>query len=166
MRVAIVYNQPKPCSPQEHWLSRSRSEGTVIRRTFQDASEYDVIQETQQIEGFLRESGYEVVLHAVDDPGGLWTFLERQQPDLIFNCCESLRGNARMEMNIAAVFEILGIPFTGSPALTLGMALNKSVAKALFASYGVRTAPWAVVSPQSGEDCAHKLNYPLIVKPV
>lgn len=137
-----------------------------MEETFQDASEYDVLQEAQRIEGFLRESGYEVVLHGVDDPRGLWTFLEREQPTLIFNCCESLRGNARMEMNVAAIFEILDIPFTGSPALTLGMALNKGVAKALFASHGVPTPPWTVVSPTSGVDRADNLNYPLIVKPI
>jgi D-alanine-D-alanine ligase len=166
MRVAIVYNQPNPCSPRNHWLSRSRSEGTIIAETFQDASEYDVLLEVQLIEGFLRESGHEVVLHGVDDPGGLWTFLERQRPALIFNCCESLRGNARLEMNVAAIFEILDIPFTGSPALTLGMALNKGIAKALFAAHGVPTPPWTVVSPTSGADRADCLSYPLIVKPV
>src|SRR5580658_2076709 len=102
MRIAIVYNEPKPSTPQEHWLSRSSSEGTVVAENFADASEYGVLQETQLIEGFLREGGYETVLFAADDPLGLTEFLARERPDLIFNCCESFRGNAALEMNVAA----------------------------------------------------------------
>jgi D-alanine-D-alanine ligase len=166
MRIAIVYNEPKPSTPQEHWLSRSSSEGTIVAETFTDASEYGVLQETQLIEGFLRDGGYETMLYAADDPSGLVEFLTRERPDLIFNCCETFRGDSRLEMNVAAIFEILGIPFTGSPALTLGMALDKSVAKAMFVSHGVPTPPWAVISPHDGWAGAGRLRFPVIVKPL
>jgi D-alanine-D-alanine ligase len=166
MRIAIVYNEPQPSTPQEHWLARSSSEGTVVAETFMDASEYGVLQETQLIEGFLRDGGYETILHAAHDPGDLVEFLVRERPDLIFNCCETFRGNAALEMNVAAVFELLEIPFTGSSALTLGMALNKSVAKALFVSHGVPTPPWAVMSPRSSPEGAGRLRFPVIVKPL
>ena len=166
MRVAIVYNQPKPSTPQEHWLSRSSSEGTIVAESFTDVSEDGVLQEAQLIEGFLREGGYETVLYAVDDPSSLMEFLTRERPDLIFNCCETFRGNAALEMNVAALFEILGIPFTGSSALTLGMALNKSIAKALFVAHGVPTPPWAVLSPHGSLDGAGPFKFPLMVKPL
>lgn len=166
MRIAIVYNEPKPSTPHEHWLSRSSSEGTVVAETFTDASEYGVLQETQLIEGFLREAGNETMLYAADDAAGLVEFLTQNRPDLIFNCCETFRGNAKLEMNVAAIFEILGIPFTGSSALTLGMALNKGVAKALFVSHGVPTPRGAVLSPHDGEDGAAALTFPVIVKPL
>jgi D-alanine-D-alanine ligase len=166
MRIAIVYNEPEPSTPQEHWLARSSSEGTVVAETFTDASEYGVLQETELIEGFLREGGHETMLYAAADPGGLMEFLVRERPDLIFNCCETFRGNAALEMNIAAIFELLEIPFTGSSALTLGVALNKSVAKALFLAHGVPTPPWAVISPQQGLEDAGRLGFPVIVKPL
>jgi len=166
MRVAIVYNEPKPSTPQEHWLARSSSEGTVVAETFTDASEYGVLQETQLIEGFLRDGGYDTMLCAADDPSGLVEFLVRERPDLIFNCCETFRGHAAFEMNVAAIFELLGVPFTGSSALTLGMALNKSVAKALFVSHGVPTPPWAVISPHGSSEGAGRLRFPVIVKPL
>jgi D-alanine-D-alanine ligase len=166
MRIAIVYNEPKPSTPQEHWLSRSSSEGTVVAASFTDSSEYGVLQETQLIEGFLREGGYETMLFAADDAAGLVEFLARERPDLIFNCCETFHGNAALEMNVAAIFEILEIPFTGSSALALGMALNKSVAKALFAAHGVPTPPWTVISPRAGLDDTGRLRFPVIVKPL
>jgi D-alanine-D-alanine ligase len=166
MRVAIIYNQPKPSTPQEYWLSRSSSPRTTLAETFTDASEYGVLQQAQLIEGFLRDGGHETISYPAHDPSGLVDFLVRQRPDLIFNCCEALCGSARLEMNVAALFEILGIPFTGSSALTLGMALNKSVAKALFVSCGVPTAPWVVLRPHGGMDGAGRLRFPVIVKPL
>ncbi|HEY6346586.1 MAG TPA: hypothetical protein VIY49_34275 [Bryobacteraceae bacterium] len=166
MRVAIVYNEPKPSTPQDHWLSRSSSEGTIVAETFTDASEYGVLQETQLIESFLRDGGHDTALYAAEDPSDMVRFLSVERPDLIFNCCETFRGDAKLEMNVAAIFEILGIPFTGSSALTLGIALNKSVAKALFVSYAVPTPPWAVLSPGGSEDGTPNLTFPLIVKPL
>jgi len=166
MRIAIVYNEPKPSTPQEHWLSRSSSEGTTVAETFIDSSEYGVLEETQLIEGFLREGGDDTMLYAAEDPGALVEFLVRNRPDLIFNCCETFHGDAALEMNVAAIFEILGIPFTGSPALTLGMCLNKSVAKALFVSHGVPTPPWAVIPPHGTSEDAGRLKFPVIVKPL
>jgi D-alanine-D-alanine ligase len=166
MRVAVVYNEPKPFGPHEHWLFRSSSEGTVVAETFTDASEYGALQEAQLIESFLRDGGYDTLLYAAEDANDLARFLTQERPDLIFNCCETFGGDAKLEMNVAAIFEILGIPFTGSSALTLGIALNKSIAKALFVSHGVPTPPWAVLSPRGGEDLTSNLTFPLIVKPL
>jgi len=166
MRIAVVYNEPKPSTPQEHWLSRSSSEGTIVAETFTDASEYGVLEESRLIESFLREGGHDTLLYAAEDATDLVTFLAQERPDLIFNCCETFRGESKLEMNVAAIFEILGIPFTGSSALTLGIALNKSVAKALFVSHGVPTPSWAVLSPGGSEELASNLTFPLIVKPL
>src|SRR5512142_1408670 len=50
------------------------------------------------------------------------------QPDIVFNIAEGLRGPSR-EAQIPAVLEMLGIPYTGSDPLTLGICLDKSRAK-------------------------------------
>ena len=105
MRIAIAYNQPKPSGPAEHWMSRSSSQGTVIPETFEDASEHGVLLEAQAIESFLRDAGFQTLLYAVRDPGELLDFLKRERPDLIFNCCESVQGNAKM---FSYVFPIEG----------------------------------------------------------
>ncbi len=166
MRVAIIYNQPSDSRPSEYWLSRSRSKGTVVTDMFRDAAEHGIAQEAQLVNEFLRERGHQTVLYAAGDPAELMKFLISERPELIFNCCEALGGKAALEMNVAALFEILGLTFTGSPALTLGMALNKDVAKALFVSNDVPTPPWTVLSPDSGTDDALKLEFPMIVKPL
>ncbi len=166
MRIAIIYNQPKPSTAQEHWISRSKSEGTVVAETFIDASEYDVVRQAQLIDGILREASYETMLYAASQAGHLLEYLVRERPALIFNCCETLNGNPKLELNVAAVFEILDIPFTGSSALGIGLANDKSIAKALFVAHGVPTPRWAVLSPPDRPRLTSELTFPLIVKPL
>lgn len=166
MRIAVIYNEPKLTPTQEHWIFRSSSEKSVSTKGFTDASEYGVVEETEQIESFLRDAGYQTIVYAVRDVSELVKFLRQNRPDLVFNCCETFQGDARLEMNVAAIYEILGIPFTGSPSLALGIASNKSIAKDLFVSHGVPTSPWIVASPNGSRIETGRLKYPLIVKPL
>src|SRR5690242_13244746 len=92
MRVAIVHNRP---------------------HRFEDAAECGVIQQAREIETALEEGGYQTLVYAVEDLAGLVRFLERESPDLIFNCCEAVSGKAALEMSVAAVLEMSGIPMTG-----------------------------------------------------
>lgn len=90
--------------------------------------------------------------------------LRRMQPDLVINLCESLAADSRGEMVIPCLLDMLGIPYTGSPALSLGLALHKPKAKELLRARGVSTPPFAVV--ERLEDAwTVDLPYPLIVKP-
>lgn len=90
--------------------------------------------------------------------------LRRRQPALVVNLCESLNADARGEMAIPCLLELLGIPFTGSPGLSLGLALHKNKAKELLRARGVSTPEFAVI--ERIEDLARvELPFPLIVKP-
>ncbi len=166
MRIAVIFDEPERVTPQDHWLSRSSGGGTAAAEGFADSCGTSGVEGAARIEAILREGGFETTLFGAREPAALMEFLVREGPELIFNSCEALGGNASLEMNVAAVFEILGIPFTGSSALTLGMALNKSIAKALFVAHGVPTPPWAVLIPDGGMDAAATLRFPLMVKPL
>jgi D-alanine-D-alanine ligase len=65
-------------------------------------------------------------------------------------------------MNIAAIWQLLGIPFTGNSPLTLGLAQNKVLTKRLLISHKISTPIYQVYNstPQSTY-----LKYPLIAKP-
>ncbi len=90
--------------------------------------------------------------------------LRRMQPDLVINLCESLAADSRGEMVIPCLLDMLGLPYTGSSALSLGLALHKPKAKLLLRAKGVSTPPFAVVE-RLEEVMAVDLPYPLIVKP-
>lgn len=86
----------------------------------------------------------------------------RWQPQVIFNLCEGFRGNAHHEMHLAGLWELLRVPYTGNPPLTLGVAQNKVLSKRLFLNQGIPT-PAFEVHERVPETC--RLNYPLIAKP-
>jgi len=165
MRVAVIYNKPERATPEQSWMRSSNLRGRMLPRNACDVAEFAVLHQVQAVTTALQQSGHEVVVFAADDIGRLASFLANDRPDIIFNCCESLHRNASLEMNVAALYELFGIPFTGSPALTLGLCLNKALAKAVFQAQGIPTPPYCVF-PQGVALDTPKLLFPLIVKPM
>ena len=104
-------------------------------------------------------------LEMKEELGPLAGKILRSGADLIFNLCEEFRGRSRLEMNIAALLELLEIPFTGSSALVLGLSQDKGKTKSILAHHGVPTPAYAVWPP-GGKSPVHRLNFPLIVKPL
>ena len=92
---------------------------------------------------------------------GLVEFLTRVQPEVVFNCCESFRGTAALEASVASVYDLCGIAYTGSPALTLGMALDKGIAKSLFKAAGVPTPPYVVMRTESDFQLGARADLPV-----
>lgn len=87
-----------------------------------------------------------------------------QRPDLVLNLCESLAADSRGEMLVPAVLDLLGVPYTGSGALSLALALHKNKAKEILRARGVPTPDFCVVEHM--EDLTRvALPFPLIVKP-
>lgn len=146
MRIAVIHNQPVSSAEYR-------------------AAEWGVLEQAGSVVSALVAAGHTPIPYAATDAGALCEFLSRKRPELIFNCCESLAGRASFEMNVAAIFELFGIPFTGSSALSLGLALDKGLSKAVFGAQGVPTPSYVHFEP--GADVALPgLSLPLIVKPV
>lgn len=148
MRLAIIYNEPKPAAG------------------FRDPSEDGVLDEVRVIDVAVREAGHHPQIYAAASAAGLAAFLDRERPDVVFNCCESFRGAAALEMSVAALYDLFGVAYTGSPALTLGIALDKGIAKSMFRANGVPTPPHVVMASAADLARPHPLTYPLIVKPI
>jgi D-alanine-D-alanine ligase len=88
----------------------------------------------------------------------------QRRPDLVVNLCESLAADARGEMLVPAMLDLLGVPYTGSSALSLALALHKNKAKEILVARGVPTPAFVVV--EHLEDLTRvDLPFPLIVKP-
>ena len=83
--------------------------------------------------------------------------------DFAFNMAEG-KGRRCREAVPAAVCELLGIPFTGSDAVTLGITLDKSLARRVV-SPEVPTARAVLVNSRSDESRISGLSFPVIVKP-
>ncbi|GMT97366.1 ATP-grasp domain-containing protein [Corallococcus caeni] len=86
------------------------------------------------------------------------------QPDLVVNLCESLAADSRGEMAVPCLLDALGLPYTGSSALSLGLALHKPKAKDILRAHGVST-PASFLVKKREDALAVDLPWPLIVKP-
>lgn len=84
--------------------------------------------------------------------------------DLVFNISEGLEGRGR-EAQVPALLELLGIPYTGSDALTMALSLDKGMSKKVFRSERVPTPDW-FVAPSAAEVDQWELEFPLFVKPI
>jgi len=163
MKIAIVFNKPQSTSSQRAWLQRSGvrdHKATALR----EAAEFGVIGEVKLVRESLASTSHEVLVFGADDAAILCAYLAQTQPDLIFNCCEAFIGKAALEMSIAGLFELLCIPYTGSPAVTLGVLLNKPLTKSILRGQGIKTPDFAVFR-RGQELCKPSLGFPLIVKP-
>ena len=106
-------------------------------------------------------AGHEVVM--IEGNGSALDRLRETRIDIAFNMCEGLKGECR-ESQIPALLEMLGIPYTGSNALTLALSLDKPMAKKIFTYHGVST-PKFLSLPVGAEVTPGDLRFPLFVKP-
>ncbi|WP_305044484.1 D-alanine--D-alanine ligase family protein [Geoalkalibacter sp.] len=86
----------------------------------------------------------------------------RLRPDLVFNIAEGLHGASR-EAQIPALLDMLGLPYTGSDPLTLGLCLDKRRTKEILAHHRIATPRFVVVS--SLNEIPARFSYPAMVKP-
>jgi D-alanine-D-alanine ligase len=93
------------------------------------------------------------------------TTLHKEKPHLVFNLCEGFWGCSSQEMHVAALFELLGLPHTGSPALTLGLTQDKGLTKDLLVQHGLPTPNYLLIQPGDSLPKDFNLTWPVIVKP-
>jgi len=132
-------------------------------RKIERASEESVEETAKEVLTAVTELGYTAFILPLHK--SFMRFLNRVKDlnaDIIINLCEAFAGYPQLESNVAAAFELLGVPFTGNDSRTLALCLNKFKTKAVLKSYGLPTAPAKLVdSPDAKVD----IPFPVIVKP-
>ncbi|MFA5276119.1 MAG: ATP-grasp domain-containing protein [Candidatus Omnitrophota bacterium] len=123
---------------------------------FDHPSTIDVISEAIEANGFK-----------VEPIGNAMMLLEKLpglKVDMVFNISEGLSGRNR-ESQVPILLEMAKIPFVGSDALTLGLTLDKVMAKKVFIAEGIPTPKFfEVSSTEELINCDH-CEFPMIVKP-
>ena len=87
--------------------------------------------------------------------------LQMAEVDLVFL---ALHGGWGEDGTIQAVFEKVGLPYTGSNKLGSRLAMDKNMAKKIFCASEVPTPKW-LMAPASIDIVEDKLGFPVIVKP-
>jgi D-alanine-D-alanine ligase len=145
LRVAIAYNQ-----------KREPGDGEV----FDKYAEFDDISLVMEIRRALESEGHSVELAEAD--GSFPERIKVISPEFVFNIAEGIAGTAR-ESYVPAVLETLGIPFSGSGAMALAIALSKKATGDVLASNGIPVPKsWLCRSVDSIPDVS---RFPVIAKP-
>jgi D-alanine-D-alanine ligase len=131
-----------------------------------DEAEFDSPETIGALAQSLASTGHDVERIEVSGPASrLVTRLEAYAPDLIFNSAEGRRGKMRRGF-YPALFEQLGIPFTGSDSYALCVTLDKALTKKIVSGYGIPSPRARFVTRETlrggGLD---DVVFPVLVKP-
>ena len=172
LNVALVYNVKKESveefssddgDPDKHTGRKiSISAATELHQTKADTyAEWDTEETILAVKTALELHHDVTLIEANED---FYPALLQAKPDIVFNIAEGLRGSSR-EAQIPAILEMLGIPYTGSDSLTLGICLDKSRTKEILSYYKILTPPFVVV--EALHQCSTiNITLPCIVKPL
>ncbi|AMV72720.1 hypothetical protein JCM30471_12360 [Desulfuromonas carbonis] len=122
-------------------------------------AEWDDIQTIRAVADALASRHQVSLVNAAHDP---CREFRRLRPDLVFNIAEGLNGASR-EAQVPAMLDFLGLPYTGSDPVTLGICLDKQRTKEILAYHQIPTPRFHVV--RSLAEVPARLRYPLLVKP-
>ena len=151
-KLAVTVMADILCIPQDDPEFRKRGPT--------DDAEYNVIRA-------LRWLGHTVNIISVgNDVSTIVAALTEKRPDVVFNLTEQFDDDRQKDSNIAALLEMMGVPFTGSGALGLALCRNKALCKQLLAAHRLNVPGHAVLPPGAPTLVPRTLKYPLVVKPV
>jgi D-alanine-D-alanine ligase len=149
--ITIVYNDPEKIQPKPQNL---------------DLSIIEVKNEIEFVENSLRKAGFKVNVLPVYNARRFINDILNLKTDLIYNFCEMVELESQEEVFAAGLFELVKVPYTGAPPMTLGLCLDKAKTKIILSHYGIPTAKFDLFN-ESIDGCKKiNLRFPVIVKPV
>ncbi|OGD28980.1 MAG: hypothetical protein A2Y56_05075 [Candidatus Aminicenantes bacterium RBG_13_63_10] len=165
--MAVLYNFVGV--DQYEVLRRRVREGSVVSPTgkIEDLEKIATVrEEIQAIVHALQEEGFDCrAVNIKDDFNRLLEALASPRPDVVFNLVEFFNDNALLEDRVAGLFDLLDIPYTGSPPLTLALCQRKGLAKQILKASDIPTPRFRLVASEPIPKLSG-LRYPLMVKPV
>jgi D-alanine-D-alanine ligase len=160
LKVTVLYDQweEEPAEVQEEVPPPRRRKGQKKRK------KKPIKHDREEIFEALEKLGHEPSYHVLDGRTQSLIALAKCSSDLIFNLTESYAGDDTKEMHVTAFLDMLEIPYTGAGPHAHILAQDKSIAKKMFAFYGIQS-PYFATSYRGSIDHAHDIAFPLIVKP-
>lgn len=116
------------------------------------------------VEQTLVERGYKVTFFDFNKIEKAFRDLSTSDVDIVFNVCERINNSSLLEPHVAAMFDVLQIPYTGSSPFTLSLCIDKIRVKKLLAYHNIPTPRWDYAYSMDDE-VRDDLRYPLIIKP-
>jgi len=127
------------------------------------AAELDGQKTIECLKTALESAGHKVILI-----GGARQLISRLargdlKVDIVLNISEGFKGRNR-ESQVPAILELYNVPFVGADALTLGVTLDKVIAKKCFIAEGIPTARYFKATLDDDLFDLNTIGFPLFVK--
>ncbi len=87
-------------------------------------------------------------------------------PDVIFNLTEQFNGNRHLDKSIAAVLDLVGVPYTGAGPMGLALARDKALAKKILTFHRIGVPKFVAFQRGRRVRIPKHVPYPVIVKPL
>ena len=160
LKVTVLYDLwgEEPAEAQEEAPAPPKRKGQKTRK------KKPVKHDREEIFEALEKLGHEPSYYVLDGRPQSLVGLAKCGADLIFNLTESYAGDDTKEMHVTAFLDLLDIPYTGAGPHAHILAQDKSIAKKMFAFYGIQS-PYFATAYRGTIDHAHDISFPLIVKP-
>lgn len=121
----------------------------------------------KDILGALKSLGHEVsLLGLFDEITPLFDEIKENEPQVIFNLMEVFNDQTHLEKNLAALLEVLGIPFTGASSGVLYLCNNKALHKKIFNYHRIKCPRFHDFSRDSRVFVPLKFKLPAVIKPL
>jgi D-alanine-D-alanine ligase len=124
-------------------------------------AEWDSIETIDAVRIALESAGHSVDLIEADHSA--YEKLSNLRNEFIFNMAEGFGGASR-ESYIPSMLEMLGIPFTGSDSITIGICHDKSRCKEILSYYGIPNSSFFITDNVNA--AYGNLDFPKFVKPL
>ncbi len=149
MKIGLTYDLKTDYSPQKDDPPDASAE-------FDHPDTIRVISKAFETQGFQ--------VKKIGNVSQLLENLDKLNVDMVFNIAEGIIGRNR-ESQVPLLLEMYGIPFVGADALSLGISLDKIMAKKIFMAEGIPTPKFMEVKTIEGLANLDHMKFPLFVKP-
>lgn len=124
-------------------------------------TEKGAFEDAFKVASYLKKLGIKVILY----PGNatLPQKLKRDEPNMVLNLVDSVKGNEYLSSAIPALLELLEIPYTGSGILGKSLDCNKFLIKKLLQQNGISVPNYQLLNEPS-DVIDSSLRFPLISK--
>ena len=115
----------------------------------------------------LLENGHEVrLLGLYNDIGILLEEVKEFPPDVIFNLAEVFDQKSQLDKNVAGLFEMIGVPYTGASAESLFICNDKALAKKIIRFHRIRVPRFHTFYRKHRVWLPKNIKLPAVIKPL
>jgi D-alanine-D-alanine ligase len=164
--VSVVYNSP---GDDEYEALRKKVRARKVTSPTGDIKDLEQIATVQEeidalLQGLEKEGFDARSVNIKDNFDRLLRSVTAPRPDVVFNLVEFFNNDPLHEDRVAALYDLLQIPYTGSPPMTLAICQRKGLTKQILKAFRIPTPRYKLIK-QKAIPKLTGLRYPLIVKP-